>query len=189
MSNVSWIHTIPPEKAEGKLKEVYQILQKQRGKISNIMAVQSLHPEAMAAHLDLYISLMFTRGGLRRPEREMIAVVVSAANACEYCVAHHAAALNFYWKDPSKLEAFIRDFRSVSLSKRERAMLEYAERLTRNPGSITETHVQTLRNVGFTDADILNIAMITGYFNFVNRIANGLGVAFSEEEVGGYKYE
>ncbi len=189
MNKVSWITVIPPEEAEGTLKDVYAILQKQRGKVSNIMSVQSLNPEAMAAHLDLYIALMFRKGGLRRPEREMIAVVVSAANECEYCVAHHAAALNFYWKDREKLEAFIRDFRSVDLSDRERAMLEYADFLTRNPGGISETHVQRLRDVGFTDADILNIAMITGYFNFVNRIANGLGVAFSEDEVGGYKYE
>ncbi len=189
MNNVSWIHVVPVEAAEGKLKEVYDMLQKQRGKISNIMAVQSLNPHAMAAHLELYLALMFRRSGLKRPEREMIAVVVSAANNCEYCVAHHAAALNFYWKDNAKIQKFIDDFHSVPLDARQHAMLTYALKLTQTPGHITERDLEPLRAVGFSDQDILDIAMITGYFNFVNRIANGLGVAFSEDEVGGYRYE
>ncbi len=189
MSSISWITTIDPEAANGKLKELYSVLQKQRGKISNIMAVQSLHPEAMGAHLNLYLALMFHKGGLKRPEREMIAVVVSAINQCDYCVAHHAAALQFYWKDPQKLKAFIQDFRAVALSARERAILEYAEKLTRTPGEMTEQDLAPLRHAGLNDGEILSIAMITGYFNFVNRIANGLGVAFSDEEVAGYHYE
>ncbi|MDQ3522084.1 MAG: carboxymuconolactone decarboxylase family protein, partial [Gemmatimonadota bacterium] len=63
----------------------------------------SLHPAAMQAHMDLYMAVMFQRSGISREERELIAVVVSAANRCAYCVSHHAAALNAYWKDQERV--------------------------------------------------------------------------------------
>jgi uncharacterized peroxidase-related enzyme len=152
-----WIRTIDESSAGDDLARVYERIRGERGKLSNIMRIQSLHPAAMQAHMDLYMAVMFQRSGISREERELIAVVVSAANRCAYCVSHHAAALNAYWKDEARLLKLAEDHRAVELSK-------------------------------LTDEDILAVNLVVAYFNLVNRIALGLGVKHSEEEVGGYRY-
>jgi uncharacterized peroxidase-related enzyme len=185
---MAWIDVIDESEASGELKSVYERIKGARGKLSTIMQVQSLNAKAMAAHLDLYVTLLFDRSGLTRVERELIAVVVSAANGCDYCVSHHAAALLAYWKDEARVRAAIHDYTAVELSPREHAMADYAAALTRDPGSVSEEHVEAMRAQGLTAAEILNVNMIDAYFNFVNRIAEGLGVDLSPEEVAGYRY-
>ncbi len=183
-----WVKQIGEDKAEGKLKEIYTDLTKNRGKVSNIMKVHSLDPETMKNHLDMYMSIMFNNSSLEREERELIAVVVSALNNCSYCIHHHAEALNHYWKDDAKINALVTDHKSIDFPIRTLAILNYAEKLTLTPGMVNEYDVQNLRIHDIKDEDILNINLVVSYFNFVNRIANGLGVEFSEEEVKGYKY-
>jgi uncharacterized peroxidase-related enzyme len=185
---MSWITIIPETEATGDLEKVYDEIAGKRGKLSNIMRVHSLRPESMRAHMDLYMSLLFSRSGLSRAERELVATVVSAANRCTYCVGHHAEALRAYWKDDARVAAVVTDYRSASLSPRERTMLDYAVVLTREPSSVVEEDIERLRAAGFSDADILDINLITSYFNFVNRIAEGLGVEWSDDEMAGYKY-
>lgn len=152
------------------------------------MSVQSLNPRAMAAHLELYLALMFGHGGLKRAQREMIAVLVSSLNKCEYCIQHHRAALLAYWKDEGKIQAFLENYRNAPLREQELEMLSYCEKLTTRPSDITEEDIARLKKFGFSDEQILEMNMITAYFNFVNRIALGLGVEFNNNEVGGYKY-
>jgi uncharacterized peroxidase-related enzyme len=185
---MAWIETIPEADAQGPLRAVYDRIAGARGKVSNIMRVQSLHPGAMAAHLDLYLSVMFERSGLRRAEREMIAVVVSAANGCPYCARHHAEALRVLWRDDARVARLAEDHRQADLSPREAALCAYAEALTREPAAVTEADVDALRTAGLSDRDVLDANLTASYFNFVNRIAEGLGVAFTEEEAGGYRY-
>lgn len=183
-----WIKQINESDATGHLKEIYQNLNSNRGKISNIMKVHSLNPNAMKSHLDLYMSIMFNNSNLSREEKELLAVVVSAINNCEYCLHHHAEALNSYWKDDAKIDELINDYKSIDFDIRTLAILNYAEKLTITPFLINEYDIQNLRIHNLSDEDILSINLIVSYFNFVNRIANGLGVEFSEEEVKGYKY-
>ncbi len=183
-----WIRVIEEDKAEGKVKEVYEKVKKNRGKLSNIMAIQSLMPEVMESHLQLYMDVMFNKSGISREEKELIAVIVSAINDCPYCVNHHAEALNVYWKNPEKIQHVINDFKTVELPVRTFAILSYAEKLTLYPGSVDEHDIENLQLHGISDEDILNINLIVSYFNFVNRIANGLGVESSDEEVKGYVY-
>lgn len=185
---MSWIETIEENAAEGPLRDVYERISGSRGKVSNIMRVQSLHPEAMRAHLDLYLAILFGRSGLRRDERELIAVVVSVANECAYCVRHHAEALRALWKDDARVDRAVADYREAGLDARALALCEYAARLTRAPADVDEADVERLRALGLSDRDILDANLIASYFNFVNRIAEGLGVAFTEEEAGGYTY-
>jgi len=185
---MSWISEIDEEDAEGALKKIYGRIAGKRGKVSNIMKVHSLNPGAMRAHMDLYLSVMFKDSSLTREEGEMIAVVVSAANGCEYCTMHHAEALNHYWRDEAKVMQLAEDHTEVELSKEHSLMVDYAKKLTELPDSMEEEDVQTLRSAGFSDEDILNIVLVTGYFNFVNRIALGCGVDVSEEEMKGYEY-
>ncbi|MCB0731770.1 MAG: peroxidase-related enzyme [Ignavibacteriae bacterium] len=183
-----WIKQIDEKNAEGKLKEVYSDIEKSRGKISNIMKIHSLDPDTMKHHLDMYLAIMFNDSSLDREERELIAVVVSALNNCSYCANHHAEALNVYWKDQAKIDMLISDYKSIDFPIRTLAILNYAEKLTITPDLVNEYDVQNLRIHDLADKDILNINLVVSYFNFVNRIANGLGVEFSEEEVKGYKY-
>ena len=185
---MAWIRVIHEEEATGDLKAHYERIKKSRGKVANIMKIHSLRPEAMKAHLDLYLTIMFGKPGLSRQQRELLATVVSSINGCEYCVRHHAEALRFYVKDEAWLRQIQRDYTQANLSEKACRMLDYAAKLTRSPSSVTEKDVEALRAVGFPDEEILSINLITSYFNFVNRIAQGLGVEHSEEEARGYKY-
>ncbi|MFW5946429.1 MAG: peroxidase-related enzyme [Candidatus Natronoplasma sp.] len=185
---MSWIEEAEYDKAEGKAKEVYDRIKKQRGKLSNIMKVQSLMPEAMDHHLDLYLSIMFKDRSLSREKCEMIGVVVSSINCCDYCVNHHAEALNHFWRDKEKLKELRENYENVDISKKDKKMLDFVKISTEKPNSVEEEDVDGLRKAGFSDKEILNIAMISSYFNFVNRIALSLGVDFSEEEMKGYEY-
>ena len=185
---MSWIRVIEEDSATGDLKKAYEEVREKRGKISNIMRVHSLIPKAMLTHMELYLALMFEKSGLSREERELLGVVVSRANRCEYSVKHHAIALNHYWKDEEKTDKLASDFKSVDLPSRQFQMLKYARKLTVSPGDVTHEDLQALRDNGLEDHEILNINLITGYFCFVNRIVLGLGVDFTADEVAGYKY-
>ncbi len=185
---MSWIHEIDENEATDDLRNLYDEIIKKRGKLSNIMKVHSLNPDAMRKHMDLYLTIMFGKMDISREEREIIAVVVSSTNNCDYCVNHHAAALNFYWKDEQKLKDFIDDFKSIELTKKKQALVDYVFMLTKKPYEIKKTDVDNLRKNSFSDKDILNVNLIVSYFNFVNRIALGLGVEYSKEEASGYKY-
>jgi len=183
---MSWIDEIGIDEADGKLAEVYAELVKKRGKVSNILQVHSLNPGAMADHLDLYMSVMFGPSGLSRAEREAVAVVVSANNDCAYCVKHHAAALRRYVKDDEALDMLMTADGLETLEPRLSNIVRHAEKLTTAPAAMTESDLGELRAVGLSDKDILDLTLVVAYFNFVNRIALGLGVDYTPEELSGY---
>lgn len=184
---MAWINEIEEQDADGELRAVYDELLKSRGKLANILKVQSLNPDALKIHVDLYMQRMFTRSGLSRKEREAIAVVVSANNECAYCVNHHYEPLARYEKDERVL-SIIRGADALdTLDGRLAGILQHAGKLTTDPHRVSADDVQKLRDLGLSDRDILDITLVTAYFNFVNRIALGLGVAYSEEEIQGYE--
>jgi uncharacterized peroxidase-related enzyme len=185
---MSWINIVSESDATGELKIVYDEIIESRGKMSNIMRIHSLNPASMRAHMDLYMSTVFGKMKLRRSERELIATTVSAANKCPYCIAHHAEALMHYWKDRARIDAVIDDPQTADLSERELAMVDYAVKLTTRVADVDQKDIEELRAAGFSDKDILDINLIASYFNFVNRIALGLGVEFTEEEKAGFQY-
>lgn len=185
---MSWIETIDESEASGALREVYERIAGERGKVSNIMRIQSLNPEAMRAHLDLYQAVVYGNNGLSREERELVATAVSVTNDCAYCTNHHAVALNAFWNDDERIDNLLDDLDSVELSPRKRGLIEYAVKLTESPKAVARTDIENLRDLGFDDEQILAAALVTGYFNFVNRLAEGLGAAFSSEEMTGYEY-
>jgi len=184
-----WIREIEVSEAQGKLAETYAGLIKQRGKVANILKVHSLNPEAMGDHLDLYMTIMFGKSGLSRAEREAIAVVVSASNECEYCVHHHAEALRRYIKDEEIIAMLMSADGLETLEPRLSNIVRHAEKLTTAPGAMTESDLGELRAVNLSDDDILDLTLVVAYFNFVNRIALGLGVAYNEDELSGYRDE
>lgn len=184
---MAWIDEVDVDEAEGKLETIYAELVKKRGKVSNILKIHSLNPEAMENHLDLYMTVMFGRSGLSRAEREAVAVVVSATNDCAYCVNHHAEALRRYVKDDDTLDMLMTADGLEALEPRLSNIVRHAEKLTSAPSAMTESDLGELRAVGLSDKDILDLTLVTAYFNFVNRMALGLGVEFTPEEMSGYK--
>jgi len=183
-----WINTIPEDKATGDLKRAYEEVFRTRGKVSNIMRAQSLNPNAMRAFLDLYLTLVFGKSHLSRGEREMIATTISAHNRCDYCVSHHSEALRFYLKNGDQLDSLRCGQQPENLPPRAKALIDYALKLTLEPGRIVGADLETLRKVGVSDSEILDLVLLTSYMNFVNRIAQGLGVEHDEQEAKGYKY-
>jgi len=185
---MAFIKTIVPEDAEGELKRIYQDLEKSRGKIAEVHKIQSLNPDALVAHMELYMAIMFGKSPLKRYQREMLGVVVSAGNRCEYCVNHHEQALLAYWKDKEKSRLLITDRSELELSDADRLLCKLAEDLTKNQDQDHSNHISGLRDTGLEDRAILDAVQVIAYFNFVNRMVLGLGVEFSEEEMKGYKY-
>lgn len=183
---MSKIKIIQQNEATGRLLEIYNDLISKRGKLAEVHKIQSLRPESIVKHMDLYLEIMFSKSALSRAEREMMAVVVSASNRCYYCQIHHAEALNNYWKDSEKVELFRLNFTSVKLSEKENVLCDYANRLTLFP---TEDFglIEKLKATGFSDEAILDATLVVSYFNFVNRMVLGLGVNL-EENASGYKY-
>ncbi len=186
---MAFIDIIDPEKADGKLKDIYQELEQKRGKLARIHKIQSLNPDTITIHMELYMSIMFSQSPLSRAQREMLAVVVSAANDCEYCQLHHGEALNHYWKDRDRVAQLRNDYNKLDLDNVDKRLCQLARELTLNPHSINEDkYITPLKNMGLSDRAILDAVLVISYFNFVNRMVLGLGVETNEEEVQGYKY-
>ncbi|MCW9708779.1 peroxidase-related enzyme [Fodinibius salsisoli] len=186
---MAYINIIEPEEATGSLKKIYEELEKKRRKLARIHKVQSLHPETIVAHMELYLSIMFSRSPLSRAQREMMAVVVSATNECEYCQRHHGEALNHYWKEGGRVRQLRTDYNQADLDKTDSLLCQLAQKLTLNPDEIDkEQDIKPLKNTGLSDRAILDAVLVISYFNFVNRMVQGLGVETDEQEVQGYKY-
>lgn len=185
---MAYIETIKPSEAVGPLKEIYDNLVKTRGKIAEVHKIQSLNPEALVAHMELYMAVMFGKSPLKRYQREMIGVVTSAANRCEYCINHHEQALLAYWKEKDKTRLLITDRSELELSETDHLLCDLAEKLTMNLNQDYSDDIKTLQKAGLEDRVILDAVQVIAYFNFVNRMVLGLGVEFTEEEMKGYKY-
>lgn len=184
------IEVISYENSEGELREVYDDIVSKRGKLAQVMMIQSHNPKSIVAHVDLYLELMFGRSPLVRYKREMLAVLVSVANKCDYCIMHHGVALNHFWKDQAKVDALAEDCETVDLSDEDRALCVYAKDLTLNPSTMdSKAHTDKLRELGLDDRAIMDVALIVSYFNFANRMILGLGVGVDTKEVDGYNYD
>jgi len=182
------IEVIQPEEAEGELKKIYDDLTKSRGKVAEVHKIQSLNPKSIVNHMDLYMTIMYGRSPLKRVQREMMAVVVSKANNCEYCQIHHVEAVQHYWKDDKKCEQLKEDYTQLDLSPTDKLFCDMAWHLTKSPSEATKDRfIEPLQVLGVSDKAILDATLVIAYFNFVNRIVLHLGVSL-EEQPGGYKY-
>ena len=177
---MAWIKIIDEENAEDSLKEQYDQLIEPWGGVDNILKIHSLNPESLAAHVKLYKTLMYGKWPLRRTERGMIAVVVSAINQCHYWIVHHGEGLLKLTKDESLVNQLKTDYTLANISNKQMVMLNYAAKLTERPADIFKRDIEQLREVGFKDRSILDINQIVAYYAFVNRIADGLGVDLEE---------
>lgn len=187
---MSYIRVIPHEQAEGELRKIYDNLVNTRGKLAEIHKIQSLNPQSIINHMDLYLTIMFGKSPVRRYQREMMAVVVSAANKCPYCVAHHGEALNHFWKDSARVNRLARDYTMAGLDDKDLALCRYAFDLTAHPKTISEyDHIANLKKQGIEERALLDANLVIAYFNFVNRIVTGLGVELETDGGKGYDYD
>jgi uncharacterized peroxidase-related enzyme len=139
--------------------------------------------------MDLYLTLMFEKSPLSRSQREMIAVVVSEANQCEYCQEHHGEALKYLWRDDEKVQLLREDYGKAELNRKDKLLCDLGYTLTLFPASQeVNTLIKEMKSTGITDREILDATLVISYFNFVNRIVLGLGLEV-ESDVGGYKYD
>ena len=142
------------------------------GLVPNVLKAYAFDDKKLRAFTDMYNDLMLGESGLSKLEREMIAVVVSSQNRCFYCLTAHGAAVRVYSGDPALGEAMVMNYRAAKLTKKQRAMLDFAVKITKESWAIEEQDREALRRVGFTDRDIWDIAAVAGFFNMSNRIAS-----------------
>jgi len=149
----------------------FDLCDEKLGMVPNVLKAYAFNIEKLDSFSALYNELMLAPSGLTKLEREMIAVVVSSVNHCWYCLVAHGAAVRELSNDAKLGEAMVMNWRGIELSDRHRAMLGFAEKLTETPGKMDEPDRQALRDAGFSDRDIWDIANVAGFFNMTNRVA------------------
>jgi uncharacterized peroxidase-related enzyme len=142
------------------------------GFVPNVLKAYAFDMAKLPAFVAMYNDLMLAPSGLSKLEREMIAVAVSAQNRCYYCLVAHGAAVRQLSDDPALGELMVMNYRAARLSRRERAMLDFALKLTAKPWLIEEEDREYLRRAGFSDREIWDIAAVAGFFNMTNRVAS-----------------
>lgn len=144
------------------------------GLVPNVLTAFRHRPDRLRAFVETYNSLMLGPSGLSKLEREAIAVTVSAANRCYYCLVAHGQAVRQLSGNPAFGEQLVMNYRAADLDDRMRAMLDYAWALTLTPMDVGPADRDRLRSVGFQDADIFDIAEIAAFFNYTNRLAHAV---------------
>ena len=141
------------------------------GLVPNVLAAYAFNEKKLRAFTDMYNDLMLGESSLTKLEREMIAVAVSSVNHCYYCLTAHGAAVRQLSGDPALGEQMVMNYRVADLTPKQKAMLDFAVKLTEAPAKIEESDRQALRDAGFGDRDIWDIASVAGFFNMSNRVA------------------
>jgi uncharacterized peroxidase-related enzyme len=141
------------------------------GFVPNVLAAYAFDMAKLEAFVTMYNDLMLAPSGLSKLEREMIAVAVSSENRCYYCLTAHGAAVRTLSGDPVLGELMVMNYRAARLDRRQRAMLDFAVKLTAEPHAIEEVDREALRKSGFSNRDIWDIAAVAGFFNMSNRVA------------------
>ena len=142
------------------------------GFVPNVLQAYAFDNAKLEAFVAMYNDLMLAPSGISKLEREMIAVAVSAHNRCYYCLVAHGAAVRALSGDPALGELMVMNYRAAALSKRQRAMLDFAVKLTAEPFAIEEEDREVLRKAGFSDRDIWDIGAVAAFYNMSNRIAS-----------------
>ena len=182
---------ISDQDASPELKAALELARTPAGTVDNVMRVHSHRPSTMVGHVKLYRAALHDAGNTV-PEwfQETIASYVSLINRCDYSYANHWANARHLIGDETRaiaIEAALRAGEPQrAFSGMELAMLEYAAKLTREPGNMVEADVARMRSLGADDGQILEVNQVCGYFNYVNRLLNGLGVSLAGDVVGYY---
>lgn len=187
---MSWIKTIPYDKAEGKLKRLYDRIKGPDNNVDNIMQAHSLRPHTMEAHMAIYKNVLHHSSNVT-PKwfLELVGVWVSALNECDYCVEHHFAGMKRLLNDDERagqIKTCIEDgdLDDAPITEAQQMALGYAGLLALTPNRITEDIINAMRSVGFEDGEILELNQVTSYFCYANRTVLGLGINTDGDDIG-----
>lgn len=161
----------PDAKRDAWLEAYFAKCQEKLGFVPNVLRAYAFDAVKLRAFIDMVDDLMLGDSGITKLEREMIAVVVSSINHCHYCLTAHGAAVRQRAKDPVMGELMVQNYRAADLPKRQVAMLDFSAKLTEHPDKIVEADRQALRDAGFSERDIWDIAATASFYNMSNRMA------------------
>lgn len=164
-----------------KTQKYFDICDEKLGMVPNVLKAHAFDVDKLNAFTALYNDLMLGDSGLTKLEREMIAVVVSSINGCFYCLTAHGAAVRELSGDPKLGEMMVMNYRVADLDARQRGMLDFAAKVTTDSRKIEEADRQALRDVGFSDRDIWDIANVAAFFNMTNRVASATDMRPNDE--------
>lgn len=178
---MSWIEIINYKNSDSKLKRVYDKVKDSDNNIDNVLLIHSLRPHSLIGHMTLYKNVLHNSGNtIPKWYLEALGVYTSSLNFCDYCVKHHFTGFKRLLNNDAKADQFLEAVKTKSLETFFDPKLfqgfVYAEKLTLDLKNINENDVIDLREVGFSDGEILEINQVVSYFNYVNRSAVGLGV-------------
>jgi uncharacterized peroxidase-related enzyme len=161
--------------------EYFRVCEEKLGFVPNVLRAYAFDNVKLAAFIAMADDLMLGESGVSRLDRELIAVVVSAVNHCHYCLTAHGAAVRYRSKDAKLGDIVEHNYRAAPLDAKQTAMLEFAVKLTEQPDKIVEEDRQRLRDAGYTDRDIWDIAAVASFYNMSNRLASAVEMRPNDE--------
>jgi uncharacterized peroxidase-related enzyme len=173
---VAYLRLVEEDEATGQLAEDYRAAVERAGKVFNIVKSMSLNPPVLRASMDLYRQIMFGESDLTRQERELLATVVSASLECHYWTVAHADDLRAEGADEELASHAAHDYSRASLAPATRALCDFAVKLTLAQSSISQADIDELSALGFGETAISDAIQVVAYFNYVTRVADGVGV-------------
>lgn len=172
---ISFLPVPAPRKLPAELQELMAKAEERVGHVPNVIRAYAFRPDRFLKWWRHYQTIMRGDSGLTEAQREMISVTVSGLNRCEYCVVSHGAALRSHTGDEVQADQLAINFRRAAVTPKERAMLDWVEKITLASHTCSEADIAALRKAGWADEDIADIAETAAMFNFSNRMANALG--------------
>ena len=185
-----WIATVSYEESTGKLRKLYDRVKGPQNNVDNIMMLHSLRPHSMEGHMAIYkYVLHHSSNTVPKWFLEVLGVLVSVLNDCNYCVDHHFAGLKRLLADDERADAIKTaiqsgKFKDAPLSDAQKEAMLYAKTLTIAPASLGEADVIALRQCGLKDGEILEINQVCSYFSYANRTVLGLGCTIEGDIIG-----
>ncbi len=163
---------LEPAKLSASMEAYFKKCEEKLGFVPNVLKAYAFDMPKLEAFVAMYNDLMLAPSNLSKLEREMIAVAVSSQNRCYYCLVAHGAAVRMLGEDPVLGELMAMNYRAARLDRRQRAMLDFAVKLTAEPWAVEEADRARLRQAGFSDRDIWDISAVAAFFNMTNRVAS-----------------
>ena len=189
MKQAAWISMVEDEEADDQLKKIFDVARTPHGTLDNVMRIHSLRPASMIGHVTLYKSVLHS-DEITLPLwfLEVIAAYVSILNSCEYSLTHHWNNAVRLIDNAQRVEVIHDALRSQSFentfNEKEIAILHYSKKLTCDVENLKKVDVIKLKQAGCDDGEILEVNQVAAYFNYSNRVLNGLGVSLDGDKIG-----
>ena len=186
---MTWINTISYEEATGKVKQLYEQIKGPDNNIDNIMMAHSLRPHTMEGHMAIYKNVLHnSKNTLSKWLLEALGVYVSIINRCDYCIEHHFVGMNRLLNDAQRSNKIRDALESNNLEEafvnQDLAAMRYARKLTKTPEKISSQDIESMRKLGLSDGEILEVNQVVSYFNYANRMVLVLGINKEGDIIG-----